>query len=521
MKKTIILGIIQGLTEFLPISSSAHLVLVPYLLNWKFPTEQIFPFDVLVQLGTLLAVIIYFWKDLVSIIKGFVKGLIDKEPFKDPQARMGWYLILATIPAGLAGVLIKSKVEAVFSSPTTTALLLFVTAGLLILSDLVGKQTRTLEDITWVDALWIGAFQAISIFPGISRSGSTITGGMTRNLDRSSSARFSFIMSIPVMLGAGLVSLKDLAAVPNLSSFLPILAVGFLAAALVGYLSIHWLLSFIKRQKFWVFAVYCILFASIVLIFGALRTTPVVANSIPTPVVSTTALPTASSQTIIVQYTSALDWFTPAMSTCANALKEIGLVIHAVPTNSLTLDKADVVIRWGEPPQLAQYSAKIATERLVLAVNSGNPLQSLSIDQSRQIFGQTIDTWGALHLTCPDCFLSSYDGSLDNQPIAINLYPEDEDIQVIFNQAIMAGQPAARANALLMPDANAMQETIAADINAIGYLPAHLLKSSIKEVTLNGGDTAALQQPILAISKTEPQGNTLNWLLCLQKVMNP
>jgi undecaprenyl-diphosphatase len=205
--QSLILGIVQGLTEYLPISSSAHLVLVPYLFNWSFPAAQIFPFDVLVQLGTLLAVILYFWKDLVSILKAFFKGLIDKEPFKDPQARLGWYLILATIPAALVGMLIKAQVEAAFSSPRLVAYFLFGTATLLILSDLVGKRTRQVEEMTWWDALWIGLFQAISVFPGISRSGATITGGMTHNFDRSNSARFSFLMSIPVMIGAGLVSI--------------------------------------------------------------------------------------------------------------------------------------------------------------------------------------------------------------------------------------------------------------------------------------------------------------------------
>lgn len=216
--QSLILGIIQGLTEYLPVSSSAHLVLIPYLLNWTFPAEQIFPFDVLVQLGTLVAVILYFWKELVSIIKSFFLGLINKEPFKDPQAKMGWYLILATLPAVAAGLLFKSQVEMAFSTPRLTAFFLFGTAALLVLADFVGKRTRQMEDITWWDALWIGLFQAVSIFPGISRSGATMTGGMTHNLDRSTSARFSFLLSIPVMLGAGLVSLKDLIAVPNLST---------------------------------------------------------------------------------------------------------------------------------------------------------------------------------------------------------------------------------------------------------------------------------------------------------------
>jgi undecaprenyl-diphosphatase len=269
--QAIILGIIQGLTEFLPISSSAHLVLVPFLLGWVIPEDQNFAFDVLVQMGTILAVIIYFRKDLWAIIQAFVQAVFKGRPFGNPQANLGWYIILATIPAGLAGLLLKSKVEAAFNSPVVTALFLFVTAFLLFLSEWIGKRTRSLEKITWKDALWIGCAQAISIFPGISRSGSTIAGGLSRNFERQSAARFSFLMSIPIMLAAGLVAMLDLLKIPNLSSFLPIIAAGFLAAAVVGYLSIHWLLSYLAHHSLRSFAFYCCAIASVTLLVAYLR----------------------------------------------------------------------------------------------------------------------------------------------------------------------------------------------------------------------------------------------------------
>lgn len=264
--EAIILGIIQGLTEFLPISSSAHLVLVPFFLGWTFPEEQIFPFNVLVQLGTLLAVIIYFWKDLYAIVKAWLAGVARRQPFADPDARMGWYLILATIPAGLAGLLIKDAVEEAFQSPLFTGLFLFVTAFLLFLSEWIGKRTRGLKDVNWKDALWIGAAQIISLFPGVSRSGSTIAGGLSRNLDRPSAGRFSFLMSVPVMLAAGLLSVLDLREVPNLSSFLPVIAAGFVTAAVVGYLSIHWLLSYLVRHSLRAFAFYCVALGAVTLL---------------------------------------------------------------------------------------------------------------------------------------------------------------------------------------------------------------------------------------------------------------
>ncbi|MRR31153.1 undecaprenyl-diphosphatase UppP, partial [bacterium] len=269
--QSIILGIVQGLTEFLPVSSSAHLVLIPYLLKWEIPASQVFPFDVLVQLGTLAAVILFFWQDLWQIIRAFFSGIVKGKPFASFESRMGWYLIAATIPAGLAGLLLKSKVEEAFNSPVTTALFLFVTAIFLFIAEKVGKRQKNLSQMNWLDAVIIGLFQAVSIFPGVSRSGSTISGGMIRQYDRPTAARFSFLMSIPIMLAAGALSLKDLLDVPNLSSFLPVMAIGFAVAGVVGYFSIRWLLSFLQKRSLIVFAVYCAALAVLVLGVSLLR----------------------------------------------------------------------------------------------------------------------------------------------------------------------------------------------------------------------------------------------------------
>lgn len=264
--QAIILGIIQGLTEFLPVSSSAHLVLAPFFFGWDIPPDQVFAFDVLVQMGTLVAVLAYFRKDLVVIVAAFFKGLVQRRPFGDPQSRMGWYLILATIPAGLLGLLIKDLVESVFHSPLATALFLFVTASLLLVSERLGHKQRQLDSLTWKDALWIGCAQAISIFPGVSRSGSTIAGGLSRNFDRPAAARFSFLMSIPIMLAAGLLTGLDLVEIPNLFSFLPALAAGFLAAVVAGYLSIKWLLAYLAHNSLRAFAIYCAGLATLTII---------------------------------------------------------------------------------------------------------------------------------------------------------------------------------------------------------------------------------------------------------------
>ena len=264
--QAIILGIVQGLTEFIPVSSSAHLVLVPYLLDWSIDPDINFIFDVLVQVGTLVSVIIYFRKELGVIITAFFTGILNKHPFKDPQAQLGWYLILATIPAALVGIALIDQVEQAFNSPIATAIFLIFTALLLTGAELIGKRIRPLDKLNWIDAIWIGFFQAISIFPGISRSGATISGGLFRNLDRKSAASFSFLMSIPVMIAAGLVASLDLFQTPNLSQMLIPIIIGFITSAIVGYLAIRWLLAYLAHRSLYVFAIYCAVLGLLVII---------------------------------------------------------------------------------------------------------------------------------------------------------------------------------------------------------------------------------------------------------------
>ena len=269
--QAIILGIVQGLTEFLPISSSAHLVIVPYLFNWTLDPYKAFIFDVLVQLGTLVAVIIYFWSDLVAIFRSVLQGIKDKAPFKEANSRLGWYIVLGTIPAGLAGMLLKDAVEEVFGSPVITAILLLGTAILLVLAELIAKKAKYLEELTWKDSLLVGVFQALAVFPGISRSGATIAGGLFKGYTREAAARFSFLLSIPIMLAAGLLSMIDLVKAEFFLDFLPILILGCVIAGVIGYLSIRWLLNYVKKNSFFGFAVYCVLFSAVTLMVSALR----------------------------------------------------------------------------------------------------------------------------------------------------------------------------------------------------------------------------------------------------------
>jgi undecaprenyl-diphosphatase len=261
-----ILGIVQGITEFLPISSSGHLVLTPYLLNWQIPEEQVFIFDVLVQIGSLVAVIVYFREDLWSILSVTFASLGKPEPYKKPEVRLGIYLILASIPAIVFGFFLKNIIEYAFINPSFTVLSLIFTAFLLIIAEQIGKRRKQLTEISWLDAMVIGIFQVLALFPGVSRSGSTITGGMLRDLDRPSAARFSFLMAIPVMIGAGALTAVDLFSTPNLSEFVLPVLVGFITAGIVSYLSIHWLLRFLVNHPLYYFSIFLIVLTTLVLV---------------------------------------------------------------------------------------------------------------------------------------------------------------------------------------------------------------------------------------------------------------
>ncbi|MCI5148248.1 MAG: undecaprenyl-diphosphatase UppP [Candidatus Electrothrix sp. MAN1_4] len=264
--QAIILGIVQGLTEFIPVSSSGHLVLVPHFLGWQFAKEQGFIFDVLVQWGTLFSVFIYFRNDLTAIARAFVQGIIQRKPFVDPDSKMGWYLIVATLPAVVFGLLGKDLIEHAFASARMTGYFLFLTAILLIIAETIGRRNRSMEETTWLDSLFIGFSQVLALLPGVSRSGATIAGGMTRHLDRSAAARFSFLMSVPIMVGAGVLALKDLVELPGLNDFLFPLLAGFLAALISGYIAIRWLIAYLSKHSLYVFAGYCTVLGLIVLL---------------------------------------------------------------------------------------------------------------------------------------------------------------------------------------------------------------------------------------------------------------
>lgn len=239
-----LLGVLQGATEFLPVSSSGHLVLVPWLLGWA-PSGL--AFDVVVHWGTALAVVVYFWRDWVNIVK--------KARFSEKN--LACLILLGTIPAALLGYLLDDFFEGMFARPIAAASFLLVTAAILTASERLGRRERDLDTLTWLDALLVGLAQALAILPGISRSGSTIAAGLARGLRRELAARFSFLLATPIILGAGLLKVLALAQAGGLAAQAPALAVGFVTAGAVGLGCIHFLMRYLQRRRLYPFAIYC------------------------------------------------------------------------------------------------------------------------------------------------------------------------------------------------------------------------------------------------------------------------
>jgi undecaprenyl-diphosphatase len=267
--KALVLGILQGATEFLPISSSGHLVLVPWLLDWEKPPLV---FDVVVHLGTLMAVLVYFWRDWLTLLRAGLRALRTHST-QDPDARLLLWIGLGTIPAALAGLLLEDLFESTFETPPLAAGFLLVTALLLVASERAHSGDRALTRLRPLDALVVGCAQALAIFPGISRSGSTIAAGIWRGLPRAAAARFSFLLATPIIMGAGAKKVLDVLQGTETigDDMVGPLIVGFLAAALVGYGSIRFLMRLLQQRRLFGFAVYCAVFGTLSLLVALLR----------------------------------------------------------------------------------------------------------------------------------------------------------------------------------------------------------------------------------------------------------
>lgn len=258
--QAIILGIVQGLGEFLPISSSAHLILVPWFLGWE-PSGL--AFDLALHLGTLIAVTIYFWRDLFSLAyEGLTRGT------RTPTGRLAWGIVLGTIPGALFGMLMEGPVESFFrQNILTISLLLAIMGAVLYFVDQRGAKQIDLEHVRLMDVFWIGVAQAFAVIPGVSRSGATITAALLLGLKRETAAKVSFLLGWPIIFGGAVLVLKDL----DPSMFTPAFFAGVAAAAVSGYAVIAFLLEYLRKGTFLVFAYYRGIVAALAILLLLLR----------------------------------------------------------------------------------------------------------------------------------------------------------------------------------------------------------------------------------------------------------
>ena len=525
--QALILGIVQGLTEFIPVSSSAHLVLVPWLLGWTFEPQTAFAFNVLVQLSTLVAVIACFWRDGVSILSAAIAGLRTR---RWAEGRLAWLLILATLPAAAAGILLKDLVERTFATPAASAAFLLVTAVLLGLSEISrrrqGEQPPgslaaarhasggvengaqdALEFLRGSDSLVIGLAQALALFPGISRSGSTIAAGLSRGLTRPQAARFSFLMSVPIMLGAGLVAASDLTSHPSTRELLPSLAAGFLAAAGVGFLAIRWLLRFLARRSLWVFAAYCALAGLAGLTLNMARSAQAAAPSpIPAPlprVATSPALETWVSQRVLAFRDSRP----------GSGYADLGFSVEILPPEAALQAAADgevVLAVLALDPPAEWFGTPLGRLGISVVVHPGNPVRELSLMELRDLLAGRTQSWQVLG-----------DYSEVVQPI---IPLAGDELRLAVQQTALEGERYTLAS-LLAPSPPAMVSLVAEQPGALGLLPVTELTDQVRTLRIEGQLPTELAtdqgryplwMQIVAMAPAEPAGAVREWLGWLQ-----
>ncbi len=283
--QAIILGIIQGLTEFIPISSSAHLILIPWLFKWTDPALTSLPFDVALHIGTLAAILVFFWRDWIRLIRAWFLSIKERKIGDDVDRKWAWFVVLGCIPGGIAGLLFESKIDEVFHKPgqpiqqgaiLLMAGIILLMAFILLAADKTAQHLRDSKDVKFKDAILVGLAQALAIFPGVSRSGATISAGLALGLKRDTAAKFSFFLGAPIMLGAGLKSAYDLVqGIQTGTGFsgsdLVIFPVGIIVAGVVGFFCIKYLLQYLQKHNTDVFVFYRIGLAILIAIVALIR----------------------------------------------------------------------------------------------------------------------------------------------------------------------------------------------------------------------------------------------------------
>lgn len=260
-----ILGVIQGLTEFLPISSSAHLAIFPKLVGWGDPGAA---YTAVIQIGTETAVVLYFWKDIWRIATAWLRGVVSASARQDPDYRLGWFVIVGSMPIVLLGIALKDVIENDFRNLWVIGTTLVVMGLILGFADRVGRKTSSLDALHWSHAILLGLAQALALIPGVSRSGATISMGLLLNYERAAATRYSFLLAIPAVVGAGLFELKDIPGGDNAYGWGPTV-IGTVISFVVGLAVIHWLLKYVSSHSFAPFVIYRVMLGTAVLVLLA------------------------------------------------------------------------------------------------------------------------------------------------------------------------------------------------------------------------------------------------------------
>jgi undecaprenyl-diphosphatase len=262
--EAIVLGLVQGLTEFLPISSSGHLRIIPAFLGWEDPGAG---FTAVIQLGTMAAVLIYFRADIVKIVRAWLSELRTPIPRASTDARLGWFILLGTIPIGIFGLVFSNQIESGARDLYLIGSALIVFSAVMVFAEWVSKRQRTLEQMEGRDGLFIGFAQVLALVPGVSRSGATISAGLLRNFDRVAAARYSFLLSIPAVVLSGLFELRKVGEPGEPPVGATVIAT--LVAFVTGYIAIAWLIRYLGNHSLRIFVVYRVALGALVLVLAA------------------------------------------------------------------------------------------------------------------------------------------------------------------------------------------------------------------------------------------------------------
>jgi undecaprenyl-diphosphatase len=264
--QAIVIGIVQGLTEFLPISSSGHLIVVPYLLGWDDALINSLAFSVILHLGTLIALLAYFWRDWVRLVPAGLAALRDRSFRDDPDRRLAWLIAVTMPPAILVGILLNDAIESTFRQPVLVAVMLVIGSAIMWLADRLGRKLLPIERLSFAGAFGVGCAQALALVPGISRAGVSISAGLAFGLTREAAARFAFLMATPIIAGAGAWETRKLLAGEAGVPLDPlVLAAGFAASAVAGLVAITLLLRYLRDHPLTIFIVYRLLLAAVIL----------------------------------------------------------------------------------------------------------------------------------------------------------------------------------------------------------------------------------------------------------------